>query len=84
MLFVTWRRCNFFVVDLDLRRCVDSLCVQITNVLSALIAWESVLDFGRIFGEKEKCSRKNSVAHILFELGEVEQIVSFEFLEYSQ
>ena len=25
------------------------------------------------FGEKEKCFRKNSVAHILFEMGEVEK-----------
>ena len=48
----------------DVRRCVDSLCVQIMNVQSALITWKNVFDFGRIFVEKEKCSRKNSVADI--------------------
>ncbi len=41
---------------------------------------ESVLNFGRICVEKEKCSRKNSVAHILFELGEVEKIVKLRIL----
>ncbi len=57
-LFVSWRRSC----------CCATLCwlpcVQITNVLSALISWVCVLDFGRIFVEKEKCSRKNSVADI--------------------
>ena len=41
---------------------------------------KSVFDFGRIFVEKEKCSRKNSVAHILFEMGEVEKIVKLRIL----
>ena len=31
--------------------------------------------FRKNIGEKEKCSRKNSVAHILFEMGEVEKNV---------
>ncbi len=43
-----------------------------------------VFSISEEYVEKEKCSRKNSVAHILFEMGEVEKMSSCEFLEYSQ
>ncbi len=46
-----------------------------SHLLSLHEKTKSVLHFGRICVEKEKCSRKNIVAHIWFEMGEVEKNV---------
>ncbi len=63
-----------FINDQGSHSNVDiSLCVQIKNAQSALITWEN-----------EKCSRKNTVAHINSKMGEVDKMSSIEFLEYSQ